>query len=53
MTEDKLEYLTLFLADIKGRDNSPVNYTYEDIEKVFLYGYNLCLSEIENKVKSL
>lgn len=52
--EEKLEYLRLFLADARnGSKGEKVSYTDKDIEKIFLYGYNLCRSEIENKVESL
>lgn len=53
--EEKLEYLRLFMADRKDGNTKgcKVSYTDKDIEKIFLYGYNLCRSEIENKVESL
>lgn len=52
--EEKLEYLKLFLADGRnGNKGKKVSYTDKDIEKIFLYGYNLCRSEIENEVESL
>lgn len=46
--DEKLEYLKLFLADIRDKSKGIVCYTDKDIENIFLYGYNLCLSEIEN-----